>query len=30
VEGYAMDKTAPLTMAKVNARMKQLVKYISP
>lgn len=30
VEGFGAAKTAPLTMAQVNTRMKRLVKYISP
>jgi sugar/nucleoside kinase (ribokinase family) len=30
VEGFAMAKTAPLTLADVNARMKKLVKFINP
>ncbi|MCA9408268.1 MAG: bifunctional hydroxymethylpyrimidine kinase/phosphomethylpyrimidine kinase [Candidatus Omnitrophica bacterium] len=29
VEGFGMAKTAPLTMAKVNERMKELVKFIA-
>lgn len=29
VEGFAMEKTAPLTMAQVNARMRKLIKFIS-
>jgi len=30
VEGFGVAKTAPLTMAQVNARMKKLVKFITP
>lgn len=30
VEGFGAAKTASLTMAQVNARMKKLVKFISP
>ena len=30
VEGYAMSKTATLTLSKVHARMKKLIKFISP
>lgn len=30
VEGFGMDKTAPLTLTKVNQRMKKLTEFISP
>jgi len=30
VEGFGVAKTAPLTMTDVNARMRQLVKFIKP
>ena len=30
VEGFGMAKTAPLTMAQVNARMNKLKKFITP
>jgi sugar/nucleoside kinase (ribokinase family) len=30
VEGFGTAKTAPLTMTQVDARMKKLIKYISP
>lgn len=30
VEGFSMDKTAPLTMHQVNQRMKHLLRYITP
>jgi len=29
VEGFGMSKTAPLTLVKVNTRMKELIKHIS-
>jgi len=30
VEGFAMAKTAPLTLTKVNGRMRELIKFIEP
>ncbi len=30
VEGFSMDKTAPLTMVQVNKRLKELLQFITP
>ena len=30
VEGFAMAKTASLTMTDVNRRMRQFIKFVSP